>query len=146
MKTNIRKQIKNIRNKELLTRIVWTLSNVDTLTRTSSSNCVIRRTLSKEMFGLQFVTILNNTVYLKGSKPTKATTKLMGLLDDLLVKKVLQVMTIGDESKWDTDLWTICQDRGIVRPLSRSLPISILDLLGRLHNLGSCPTLIFKCQ
>ncbi len=48
----------------------------------------------------QFVMLLHDTVYPKGSNLTKATTKLQSLFDDPLVKKVLQDTTIGDEDDW----------------------------------------------
>ena len=48
----------------------------------------------------QFVMVLHDAVYPKGSKLTKATTKLQSLLDGPLVKKVLQGTSIGDETEW----------------------------------------------
>jgi hypothetical protein len=48
----------------------------------------------------QFVMLLHDTVYPKGSNLTKATTKMQSLFDDPLVKKVLQDTTIGDEDDW----------------------------------------------
>ncbi len=38
----------------------------------------------------QFIMLLNDAVYPKGSKFTKETTKLQSLFDDPMVKKVLQ--------------------------------------------------------
>ncbi len=48
----------------------------------------------------QFVMLLHDAVYPKGSKFTKATTKLQSLLDGPLVKKVLQGTSLGDEEQW----------------------------------------------
>jgi hypothetical protein len=55
----------------------------------------------------QFVMLLHDAVYPKGSKLTKATTKLQSLLDAPLVKKVLQGTSIGDESEWGAHVWII---------------------------------------
>jgi hypothetical protein len=55
----------------------------------------------------QFVMLLHDAVYPKGSKLTKATTKLQSLLDGPLVKKVLQGTSIGDEDEWGAHVWLI---------------------------------------
>ncbi len=55
----------------------------------------------------QFVMLLHDVVYPKGSKLTKATTKLQSLIDGPLVKKVLQRTTIDDEDDWGTHVWLI---------------------------------------
>jgi hypothetical protein len=52
----------------------------------------------------QFIMILHDTVYPKGSKLTKATTKLESLLDGPLVKTVLQDTSLGDEERWGVDV------------------------------------------
>jgi hypothetical protein len=52
----------------------------------------------------QFIMILHDTVYPKGSKLTKATTKLQSLLDGPLVKTVLQDTSLGDEERWGVDV------------------------------------------
>jgi hypothetical protein len=51
--------------------------------------------------------LLHDAVYPKGSKLTKATTKLQSLLDDPLVKTVLQGTSIGDEDEWGVHVWLI---------------------------------------
>jgi hypothetical protein len=51
--------------------------------------------------------LLHDAVYPKGSKLTKATTKLQRLLDGPLVKKVLQGTSFGDEEGWGVDVWLI---------------------------------------
>jgi hypothetical protein len=51
--------------------------------------------------------ILHDTVYPKGSKLTKATTKLQSLLDGPMVKKVLQGTSLGDEDDWGDQVWII---------------------------------------
>jgi hypothetical protein len=56
---------------------------------------------------LQFIMLLHDAVYPKGSKLTKATTKLQRLLDGPLVKKVLQGTSFGDEEGWGVDVWLI---------------------------------------
>ena len=38
---------------------------------------------------------------------TKATTKLKSLLDGSLVKKVLQGMPLGDEERWQEEVWLV---------------------------------------
>jgi hypothetical protein len=48
----------------------------------------------------QFIMLLHDNVYPKGSKLTRSTTKLQILLDGPLVKKVLQVTSLGDEDEW----------------------------------------------
>ncbi len=48
----------------------------------------------------QFIMLLHDAVYPKGSKLTKATTKLQSLLDGPLVKKVLQGTSLGDQDDW----------------------------------------------
>ena len=45
------------------------------------------------------VTILHDTVFPRGSKLTKSTTKLQSLLDGPLVKKVLQGTSLDDEGQ-----------------------------------------------
>jgi hypothetical protein len=55
----------------------------------------------------QFIMILHDTVYPKGSKLTKATTKLQSLLDGPMVKKVLQGTSLGDEDDWGDQVWII---------------------------------------
>ena len=54
-----------------------------------------------------FIVLLHDTVYPKRSKLTKATTKLQSLLDDPLVKKVLQDTSLGDEEQWGAHVWLI---------------------------------------
>jgi hypothetical protein len=54
-----------------------------------------------------FIVFLHDVVYPKRSKLTKATTKLQSLLDDPLVKKVLQDTSIGDEEQWGDHVWLI---------------------------------------
>ena len=49
----------------------------------------------------QFIMLLHDAVYPKGSKLTKATTKLQSLIDGPMVKKVLQGTSLGDEDDWD---------------------------------------------
>ena len=55
----------------------------------------------------QFIMLLHDAVYPKGSKLTKATTKLQSLLDGPLVKKVLQGTSLGDEDEWGEHAWLI---------------------------------------
>jgi hypothetical protein len=55
----------------------------------------------------QFIMLLNDTVYPKGSKRTKATTNLQSLFDDPMVQKVLQVTSLGDEDDWGDQVWFI---------------------------------------
>jgi hypothetical protein len=55
----------------------------------------------------QFIMLLHDSVYPKRSKLTKATTKLQSLLDDPLVKKVLQGTSLGDEDEWGEQVWII---------------------------------------
>ena len=54
-----------------------------------------------------FVTILHDTVYPRGSNLTKTTTNLQSLLDDPLVKKVLQDTPLGDEERWQEEVCLI---------------------------------------
>jgi hypothetical protein len=51
--------------------------------------------------------LLHDAVYPKGSKLTKATTKLQSLLDGPLVKRVLQGTSLGDEEQWGAHVWLI---------------------------------------
>lgn len=53
------------------------------------------------------VTILHDAVFPRGSKLTKATTKLQSLLDGPLVKKVLQGTPLEDEGQWQDEVWLI---------------------------------------
>jgi hypothetical protein len=55
----------------------------------------------------QFIMLLHDAVYPKGSKLTKATTKLQSLLDGPLVKKFLQDTSLGDEERWGVDVWLV---------------------------------------
>ena len=51
--------------------------------------------------------LLHDAVYPKGSKLTKATTKLQSLFDGPMVKKVLQGTSLGDEDEWGEQTWLI---------------------------------------
>ena len=54
-----------------------------------------------------FISLYSSSIYPKGSKLTKTTTKLQSLFDDPLVKKVIQDKSLGDEEKWSVDVWII---------------------------------------
>jgi hypothetical protein len=55
----------------------------------------------------QFIMLLHDNVYPKGFKLTKATSKLQSLFDGPMVKKVLQVKSLGDEDDWGEQGWII---------------------------------------
>ncbi len=55
----------------------------------------------------QFIMLLHDAVDPKGSKLTKATTKLQSLLDVPMVKKDLQDTSLGDEDDWGDQTWLI---------------------------------------
>ena len=53
------------------------------------------------------VIILHDSVFPRGSKLTKTTTKMQSLLDGPLVKKVLQGTPLEDEGQWQDEVWLI---------------------------------------